>query len=60
MNHDAVMTAKAEAQRFLKAVTVYEKAVPKGSHAEYRSKEASAVKRSSLDLTRSLAEMRKS
>jgi hypothetical protein len=55
MTHEKVKAAKAEAQRFLKAVAAYEK---RGDFA-WQNKESGAVRRASMDLTRSLAEMRK-
>lgn len=55
MRADALKDAKEEAKRFLKRVTEFE---AQGSNTY--TKESGAVKRSSLDLTRALAKLRKS
>ena len=57
MNNERLQVAKQEALRFLAKVEELEKI----NHREYYSsvKQNGAVKRASMDLTRSLAELRK-
>lgn len=66
MNRPAMDTAKREAQRFLACVASMEKLCAQGEkdHNEkgwwpYVSMQAAALRRSSLDLTRALAALRK-
>ena len=57
---DKIKEAKAEAKRFLKRVEEYEKA-QKEKYASWADtpKESGAVRRASMDLTRSLANLRR-
>lgn len=60
MNPESIKHAKAEAKRFLEAVFAVEKSQPDAPVYGYNtSKETGALRRASLDLTRSLAVMRK-
>ena len=61
MNMAAIKKAKAEAKRFLDAVRGLEADQPDGARFKYLmgSKHTGAVRRSSMDLTRALADMRK-
>jgi len=61
MRHAEILEAENEAKRFLSKVNMY-KAAHKAGLVDTvgPSKERASVKRSSLDLTRSLAQMRKS
>jgi hypothetical protein len=60
MNLTALKQAKAEALRFVKRVNALELSQPRG-FSDYLngSKHTGAVKRASMDLTRSLSELRK-
>lgn len=62
MNLTALKQAKAEALRFVKSVNAVEQAC-KGAHVSdyplYGSKLTGAARRASMDLTRSLSELRK-
>lgn len=49
-----VLTAEEEAKRFLDRVQAYKEA------GEYSNKESAAMKRASMDLTRALADVRRS
>jgi hypothetical protein len=62
MTEKKLLSAKAEAERFLKMIDEYiESGEFKTVHEWYPpSKYRAAVKRSSMDLTRALVEMRKS
>lgn len=66
MRKERVQEAKEEAERFLKRVAVLEKLMEGGKSGipmkclPWCCAESAAVKRASLDLTRSLAAMRKS
>lgn len=59
MTSDKIAKAEAEAKRFLMACKVLREADGGAKWLLYGSKESGAVRRSSLDLTRCLAEMRK-
>ena len=54
-----VETAKKEAKRFLERIAAWEKRCKEDPNMKYGTKESSAVTRSSLDLTRALAELRR-
>lgn len=56
MNQTKLKQAIKEAKRFLKRAKVLRKAVKGSTYCQV--KEQSAVRRSSMDLTRSLAELR--
>lgn len=58
MKHENVIETKAEAKRFLQRLAEWE-TWGKANPNYYSSKEAGALKRSSLDLTRALAKMRR-
>ena len=58
MNDAKVRDAVNEAKRFIKAAETYRRAVAAQSYYTY-PKESGAVRRASMDLTRTLAEMRK-
>lgn len=62
MNLEQIKVAKSEALRFVKSVNALEQAC-KGAHVSdyplYGSKLTGATRRASMDLTRSLAELRK-
>lgn len=60
MNMKKIKEAKAEAMRFLRKVAELEAAEGDNAEILWGSKQSGAVRRSSMDLTRSLAEMRKS
>ena len=56
-----LLEAKAEAERFLKKIDLMEKDMgPRTDGYLYGSKHTGAIKRSSMDLTRALADLRKS
>ena len=60
MNIDTLKTAKAEAKRFLEKVKELEVRVKKDGHfAWYGCAESGAVRRASMDLSRSLSALRK-
>lgn len=60
MNISTVNAAVVEAKRFLKAAEAFKKAEAEKKAGYYMNpKESGAVRRSSMDLTRALAEMRK-
>ena len=61
MTYQAFQEAKMEAYRFLDRVTVLQSAVEKSGGLSLSNfpKECGSLKRSSLDLTRALAAMRK-
>jgi len=60
MNIERLIKAKKEALRFLEKVAELEKdTIGKKTGYVYGSKETGAVKRSSMDLTRSLADLRR-
>jgi len=52
--------AISEAQRFILRAKQWRQRLNADSYAKYGSKEGGAAKRSSLDLTRALSELRKS
>jgi hypothetical protein len=58
MNQEKINNARFECERFLKRIDELDKS-SKCNYKSYLSKETAAVKRSSMDLTRSLAELRK-
>lgn len=61
MKIDNIIEAEVEAKRFLKRLTELKKSQAnyfKEKKYTYTSKETSAVKRSSMDLTRALSKMR--
>jgi len=64
MNYKKIKTAREEARRFLDRIKAWEVAIPEdadmNSIYNYGTKESGAIKRASLDLTRALAELRKS
>lgn len=61
MKVEKLYQAKQEAERFLKKVEELEKDIGKSSSPYlYGSKFTGAVKRASMDLTRSLADLRRS
>lgn len=62
MDLEKLKEAKSEAKRFLKRVDEFEKRVSKeGTHSwNWGLKESGAVKRSSMDLSRSLSNLRNS
>lgn len=60
MEKSKIIEAKKEAQRFINKVDEFEKRYKNQPFALYGSKESGAVRRSSMDLTRALANMRKS
>lgn len=57
MNKKNIAIAKAEAERFLRAVRAYNENPPELDFIG--TKESGAVRRASMDLTRALAAMRK-
>ena len=58
---DRISTAIAEAQRFIKAAQAWQKRLKEDDMAYLSgTREGGAAKRASMDLTRSLAELRKS
>lgn len=60
MNDAKVRDAVNEAKRFIKAAEAYRRAVAANAQTYYTyPKESGAVRRASMDLTRTLAEMRK-
>ncbi len=66
MNRDAIATAIAEAERFLKAAKVFEAEDTRryglasgGAFSTEANVEHAAMKRASMDLTRALARMRR-
>lgn len=61
MKINAIKESKQEAERFLKRVDEYEKEYEEDKTRKWRKasfKESGALRRASLDLTRSLAKMR--
>jgi len=58
MNKNRLQSAVFECKRFLEKVREYEKSDP--GFTSYGSKQSGSVKRASMDLTRALAEIRKS
>ena len=60
MNTKTLKAAKAEAKRFLDAVSAFEKAeAEKAEHYYSTPRQSGAVKRASMDLTRALADLRR-
>lgn len=59
MNLTAIQQAKAEALRFLKRVNALEQNKPSHNAVSFGSKHTGAIRRASMDLSRTLAEMRK-
>lgn len=59
MNLSAIQQAKAEALRFIKRCNQLEQLKPSHSDVSFGSKHTGAIRRASLDLTRTLADMRK-
>ena len=59
MKAEKLRKAKAEAKRFLELVAPLEKRWAEDAWAKHGCKESGAVGRSSLDLSRALAELRK-
>lgn len=59
MNRANLETAIYEARRFLQKAVALHKKVPHEGQYYYPSKESSAARRASMDLTRALAELRK-
>lgn len=64
MTPEAIKTAEAEAKRFLSRVAEWRKAqrtetYPLGTYTPGTPRESGALRRSSMDLTRALATMRK-
>jgi hypothetical protein len=59
MKDEKIAAAEAEAKRFLKRVKEYKERIKADKYAIYGSREGGALKRSSLDLSRSLADMRR-
>ena len=61
MTEEGISKARKEANRFLDAVKEWSVATAtQSSYSKFGNKHSGAVKRASLDLTRALAEMRKS
>jgi hypothetical protein len=58
MNRDKIKIAKQEAERFLQRVKEFNSAIDAGGY-EYGSMQGGALRRSSMDLTRALAAMRR-
>jgi len=58
MNRDKIKIAKQEAERFLQRVKEFNSAIDAGGY-EYESMQGGALRRSSMDLTRALAAMRR-
>jgi hypothetical protein len=58
VNNKKIMTAAAEAKRFLERVRQYQENEPQYEFSP--SKEGGALKRASMDLTRALADLRRS
>jgi hypothetical protein len=56
---DKIDEAVFEARRFIRRATEWRKILKKDKSAVYGSKQGGACKRSSMDLTRALAELRK-
>jgi hypothetical protein len=56
---ETLKKAKEEAERFLERLTAYQSKVQNDSWAQYGCAESGALKRSSMDLTRALAELRR-
>ena len=59
MNKDAVQAAVVEAQRFLRKVAELSKVESKPHRNWSTPRESGAVRRASLDLTRALADLRR-
>ena len=59
MNIDSVREAKDTAVRFLKTVDTLEAKLETDDYAAWGTRESGAVRRSSLDLSRSLSAMRR-
>ena len=61
MRYQRVLVAEVEALRFMDRLSALKEACKKAEHLNltYFGKQCGALKRSSLDLTRALAEMRK-
>lgn len=60
MNDDHLLEAKSEAKRFLAKIAALEAEAKAGHHGgHYACPERAAVLRSSMDLTRSLAKLRR-
>jgi hypothetical protein len=59
MNNDSLQKAINEAKRFLQMAKLFQERAKTDKYAFFGTKEGGAVRRASLDLTRSLAEMRK-
>lgn len=59
MKIDKLEAAITEAVRFLEMAKKAEERLKSDSYAQFGCKETGAVRRASLDLTRSLAELRK-
>ena len=60
MTKKTLKIAKREAKRFLERVLTFEDRIAEDKFVLYGCAESGAVKRSSMDLTRALAELRKS
>ncbi len=59
MNLEKLLEAKSEAERFLKKVEKLEERANTDTYAFWGCKESGDVRRSSMDLSRSLSELRK-
>lgn len=59
MNADSIKEAKDTAWRFLKTVSLLEEKLDVDPYAAWKTRESGAVRRASLDLTRSLTQMRR-
>ena len=59
MDERTFNAATAEAKRFLKKAALLKEAIVLSKYAISGGKESAAVKRSSMDLTRALADMRR-
>ena len=60
MNGDTLAAAKEETRNFLDSVLDLEQRISRDGDYAYGTKESGAVRRASLDLTRALAELRRS
>jgi hypothetical protein len=56
---DCVEAAAAEAKRFLARVAAWQKRCKEDPEMKYGTKESGAINRASLDLSRSLADLRR-
>ena len=60
MNKQTLAAAKSAAQEFLERIEAYEVAVKAANGQEHQPRESGSVRRQSMELTRSLARLRRS